>query len=98
MQESRHHDPCRSVCHRSEHNEVTWDLRVVHLLTGRAAVCNGKNFESFCSKRGVAGPQTRASAGSVPRQTLTASVGGQCSPPDLNHELQLAVFPSRPQP
>ena len=39
-------------------------------------------------------PQPPASDGSVPLRTSTASSGWQCSPPDLNRELQLAVFPA----
>ena len=38
-----------------------------------------------------AGPQPRAPAGSVPRRTSTASSARQCSPPDLNGQLQIAV-------
>ena len=44
-----------------------------------------------------AGPQLRALAGSVPRWTSTTSVGWQCSPPDINRELRLALFPAGPQ-
>ena len=43
-------------------------------------------------------PQPRVSDGSVLRQTSTASSGLQCSPPDLNRQLQTAVFPTGPQP
>ena len=32
------------------------------------------------------------------RRTSTASAGWQCSPPDLNRELRLAVFPAELQP
>ena len=34
----------------------------------------------------------------VPRRTSTVNAGWQCSPPDLNREFRLAVFPARPQP
>ena len=43
-------------------------------------------------------PQPRASAGSVPRRTSTASSAWQYFLPDLNHEFWLAVFPAGPQP
>ena len=39
-------------------------------------------------------PQPPALDGSVPRRTSTASSGRQCSPPDLNRELRMAVFPA----
>ena len=50
----------------------------------------GGLFSASCS-----GPQPQVQDGSVPS---TASSGWQCSPPDLNRELRLAVFPAGPPP
>ena len=33
----------------------------------------------------------------VPRQTQTASLGSECSPPDLNRKLVIALFPAGPE-
>ena len=43
-------------------------------------------------------PALNRKCGSVPRRTSAASVGWQCSSPDLSRQLWMAVFPAGPQP
>ena len=53
---------------------------------------------SFLLPPFLPGRQLQALDRSVPRQTLTATSGSKCSPPDLHRKLRIKVFPAGPQP
>ena len=53
---------------------------------------------SFLLPPFLPGRQLQALDRSVPRQTLTATSGSKCSPPDLHRKLRIKVFPAGPPP
>ena len=72
----------------------TCQVRVVRFHVS----CPASSFFSFSFSFSSAGPQLQALDRSFPRRTRTASSGSECSPPDLNRELRIRVFPAGPQP
>ena len=80
----------RSLVSRSP--STTWfpacQVRVVRILCQLPSAFSSSSFSASSASSGW----------QCSRRTSTASVYWQCSPPDLNREGRLAVFPGGPQP
>ena len=78
----------------TKHFLITCQMRVIWFYIKCPA-----SSSTFCSSS--ARPQLQALDRSVlcrTRRTSTASAWSQCSPPDINRELQIRVFPAGPRP